>query len=153
MPAADLFDAAIAQLRATPAVVAAFAEDRSSDTTTKFWGDVAPPGVQPPYLVFLESDRDTTFMTKVGSNPTAAIDEGKVRFTIIAEEKYQARSLGDLIATTLDIENVTLTFAGGTEMFFRATSAFFAPMKEILPHNPSGYARVVVFDFAVQRVV
>ncbi|SIN70111.1 hypothetical protein SAMN05444166_0235 [Singulisphaera sp. GP187] len=65
--APDLPAAMIAWLRASPSVVAAFAENTASPTTTKFWADEARRGVGLPWAVYEETGSDLIYMTATES--------------------------------------------------------------------------------------
>ncbi len=144
----DLPAAMVGWLRAQPTVVAAFAEDTSSATTTKFWADAARQGVSLPWAVYEEVEGDLTYMTAAGGI-TSSLDSGKVRFLIVAEGKKTARDLGRMVTTVLN--DAPLAFADGTLMLLRARKPFFVPVAKVAPHCPNAYARVIVFETMVQR--
>ena len=144
----DLPAAAIGWLRAQPSIVAAFGDDTSSPATKKFWADEAESSPSLPWAVYMEDPGPQTYMTgDLGSTPY--IDEGIVRFFVVAASRKQARTLGGMIATALT--DPPLQFAGGLLMYMRPSNQFFTPTGDIAPDSPSAYVRVVVFNTMVQR--
>lgn len=146
-PHPDLPAAMIAWLRASPGVAAAFAENAAVPATTKFWADAARPGVTLPWAVYEELGADLQPMT-AARGAVCTIETGVVRFTIAAAGKKAARDLGRLIATTLD--DAPLLFTDGRLMYLRAGSTRFQHA-DAAPACPAPYARIVDFEFMVQR--
>lgn len=149
-PYPDLPAAIIGWLRANPTVVAAFAENTASPATTKFWADAARRGVALPWAVYEEASSDLLFMTVTGT-VAPSIETGQLRFKVVAAEKKQARDLGRLLAETLN--DAPLVFDDGLLMNFRARSSFFVPVETCCADHPNAYARVILFDFMVNRSV
>jgi hypothetical protein len=147
-PAPDLLAAVVARLRASPGVVAAFAENTASAATTKFWAEAARQGVVLPWAVYEEIDGDIQYMTQA-AGVSNTIETGAVRFVIVAAGKKAARDLGRLVSSTLD--DAPLVFDDGILMYLRAKKPYFVPAADIAPENPTAYARAVVFEFMVNR--
>ncbi|SIN70650.1 Protein of unknown function [Singulisphaera sp. GP187] len=146
--APDLPAAMIAWLRASPSVVAAFAENTASPTTTKFWADEARRGVGLPWAVYEETGSDLIYMT-VTESVAPSIETGQIRFTVVSAEKKRTRDLGRLVAETLN--DAPLVFDDGLLMNLRARTPFSVPIEHVSADHPAAYARVIVFDFMVNR--
>lgn len=146
----DLPAAMIGWLRASPAVIAAFAENTAAPASTKFWADSARRGVALPWAVYKEPRSDILYMTVTGS-AVPSIETGEIRFKVVSAEKKEARDLGRLLAETLN--DAPLEFSDGLLMHLRARTPFFVPVETIGPDHPTAYARVIVFDFMVNRSV
>jgi hypothetical protein len=146
--APDLMAAVVARLRASPSVVAAFAENTASAATTKFWADAARQGVVLPWAVYEEIEGDIQYMTQAAGTSNT-IETGAIRFVIVSAGKKAARDLGRLVSGTLD--DAPLVFDDGILMYLRAKKPFFVPVADIAPENPTAYARVVVFEFMISR--
>ncbi|WP_406699229.1 hypothetical protein V5E97_10165 [Singulisphaera sp. Ch08] len=144
----DLPAAMIGHLRATPAVVTAFGENRAALATTKFWADSARRGVILPWAVYEETDSDITYMTTTGS-VAPSIETGQIRFKVVSDEKKMARDLGRLLAETLN--DAPLVFDDGLLMNLRARTPFSVPIAHVCADHPTAYARVIVFDYMVNR--
>lgn len=148
--APDLPAAAIAWLRATPAVVSAFGEDTSAKATVKFHADKAWQGVRLPWATYVEIDGDVQYMTGAGG-VTNTIETGAVRFIVVSEDKKATRDLGRLLTQTLD--DAPLVFDDGELMYLRAKKPFFVPVAEVTDNAPSAYALVIIFETVVNRQV
>lgn len=144
----DLPAAMVGWIRGQPSVVAAFGEDTTALSTTKFWGDEARAGVSLPWAVYEEIEGDTEYMTAAGG-VTSSIETGMVRFVVVAEGKKVARDLGRMLVKALN--DAPLVFADGSLMLLRARKPSFAPVGDLAPNCPNAYARIIAFDTMVQR--
>lgn len=144
----DLPAALVGWLRSQPTVVAAFGEDTTALATTKFWADLARPGVNLPWAVYEEVEGEVTSMT-AAAGVTCSLETGTIRFVVVAQGKKAARDLGRTITRALN--DAPLVFADGVLMYLRARKPSFAPVGSLAPGNPNAYARVVVFETMVQR--
>lgn len=144
----DLPAAMIGWLRASPNVVAAFAENTASEATTKFWADSAKQGVQLPWAIYEEIEGDIQYMSEA-ADVRNTIETGVVRFIVVSPGKKTARDLGRLLTKTLD--DAPLLFADGILMYLRAKKPFFVPIADVVADSPTGYARVVIFEAMVNR--
>lgn len=144
----DLPAAMIAWLRAQPTLVAAFGEDTSAKETTKFWGDEAEGTPSLPWAVYMEDPGQTMYMTGTGPGQPY-IDEGTIRFFVVAASKATARRLGKMIGTALT--DPPLTFQDGLLMYMRPVNSSFVPVGDIAPNSPAAYVRMVILSTMVQR--
>jgi hypothetical protein len=145
----DLPSAIIAKLRATPAVVSAFGEDTSSTATTKFHADVAHKA-ELPWCVYEEIGEDPRPVSVDSEGLTNYFCQGRIAFTVVASGKKEARTLADLIASTLN--DAPLTFDDGELLEFRTEANRARPDPDIGPGSPAMFQRVVVFLYMCQRV-
>jgi hypothetical protein len=145
---ADLPSAMLGRLRAMPTVVAAFAEDISATSTTKFWADFAPTGVSLPWAIYEELGGDVQYMTPARGH-VSSIETGQVRWRIVGQGRKAVRELGRILAAALN--DGPLLFAAGQLMELRARRPSFAPAADIAPGAPHAVVRVVVFDYMLSR--
>ncbi len=138
----------LARIRATPTLVVAFAENVAAASTTKFWADFAPSGVDLPWAVYEEPDGDVMYMTAAGGH-VSSIESGVIRWVIVGEGRKATRDLGRMLTNTLN--DAPLVFADGQLMDFRARKPSFAPVGDIAPGSPNAVARVLVFDYMLSR--
>jgi hypothetical protein len=151
MPTAyDLMDAVVAQLRATPAVVTALAEDTSSPSTTKIWADdlaTAEPSL--PWLTYQETSEN---LSPESVGPDAAIDyigSGQFLLTLCTADKLECRQTAYLIVAALN--DVPLVFSDGQLLELRHTNPSAPTVPAIGPHSATIYQRVLSFEYIVVR--
>ena len=152
--ALDLTDAVLRQLRATPAVVAAFGDTYNADTetgTSKFFAEYAGQ-VAYPYLVIREPGETYSQMTQAFS-PQAVYElvDGTMQIYVFATDRSVARSLGALVAGALNDKAMSWTGTGTNLMLFRRTGAGFVPVPTTGVNVPSVYCRQVTFTYEFQE--
>lgn len=145
---ANLLDAMVAHMRASPSLVAAFGDTGTATTATdKFWPTPVRPDVQLPWAVYEDVGGPTQYMTG-----PASIESGAIRFVVVAAGKDKARSLARMLMSVLN--DAPLQFMDGLLMYFRASGSPTAvPITSVLPDCPNGYAYGVTFDTMVQGTV
>lgn len=148
MSYANLLDAMIGQIRATPALVAEFGDDPSAIETDKFWALPVRPKVQIPWAGYADVGGNVTWMT---GEARASIEESAIQFVVVADGKDLALSLAELLADTLT--DPPLVFDNGLLMYFRPGPPSAIPITSILPDCPNGYAYGVTFSTMTQRTL
>ena len=150
MPSTDLFQAVIAQLAATPAVVTAFGDtwnDGTQSGTSKFFCDFAGQATE-PYLVAYEVGESYQFMTRTaGLSLADYLANGQMAIRIWQSDRQQARAMGVLVAAALNDQEAAITWTGGTLMSLRMSQALFVPIGAPGPGVPTVFNRLLVFDY------
>lgn len=103
--AADLLEAAIAYLGASPAVAAALPGG--------VWGDEAPAGAALPFAVLSEPEGDSD-----NESLGASIETATLQLSVFAADKAAARAIRRTLAALLS--DAPLTFAAGALLHLRA---------------------------------
>lgn len=146
MSYANLLDAMIGHIRATPALVTEFGDNPATLETDKFWAMPVRPNVQLPWAGYADVGGNVTYMT---GEDRASIEESNIQFVVVADGKDRAYDLAKLLANTLF--DPTLVFDDGKLMYFRPGSPSAIPITSILPDCPNGYAYGVTFSTMVSR--
>jgi hypothetical protein len=142
---ANLLDAMLGHMRATPALVAAFGDDPSALETDKFWA-MPVRKCQLPWAGYVDVNGNVTWMT---GEARVSIEESAIQFVVVADGKDKALELVRLLADTLT--DPPLVFDDGKLMYFRPGSPSAIPITSILPECPNGYAYGVTFSTMTQR--
>lgn len=146
MSYANLPDAMIAHMRATPALVAAFGDVPAVLATDKFWPVPVRTGVDLPWAVYEDGGGDVQYTTG-----EAGIETSAIRFVVVADGKDAALALVRLLAATLT--DPPLVFDDGLLMYFRPGSPSVVPIGTLAPECPNAYAYGVTFSTMTQTSI
>lgn len=147
----DLVDAVLQNLRGGQAA-AAFGDTYNpgppATGTMKFFGDYAAE-VTEPYLIVGEPTENRQYFSRDGSGAKQFIADGSLAIAIFASARDVARSLGDVVSSSLN--DAVLTWTGVSNlMLMRITSAFFVPTPAVGPGVPVTFNRVLTMSYAYQ---
>jgi hypothetical protein len=147
--ATSLASAIFEQLRGNPVLVNAFGDTYNAQAATgisKFSADYATQ-VPLPWLIETEPNETTQYMSRVSSNQVHYITTGTVNLAVYADDRDQAKFLGEYVADVL--MDALLAWPGIKPMNLRDGRAGFVPLeKAIGPHGPGSiFQRIVVFDY------
>lgn len=149
----DLIDAVIAQLEASAAVTGAFGDTWNQVAQTgvaKFFADVAGE-VAEPYAVLSEVGESYNYMTAIAGGRVNYTAPGQMRISIWAPDRYQARQLGLLVASTLN--DAPLQWPGEDDtMLFRLAQSMFMG-KGVGVACPIVFNRVFIFEYEYSGVM
>jgi len=137
----------VAHMRDTPALVAAFEDEGTSvPAKDKFWPVPVRTGVDLPWAVYEDVAGNTTYTTGPDS-----IEEGAIRFVVVADGKDAALALARLLASTLT--DPPLEFDNGLLMYLRPGSLSVVPIGALAPGSPNAYAYGVTFTTMAQMTI
>jgi len=113
----------------------------------KFAADYAP-AVEPPWLVVMEPGETYEYMSPDEGFHRPFIAEGVLQVSIFAEDRQQARELGDAVARALN--DVPLDWVGAQWRYLRLASAGYQPVGSTGPGVPTLFNCVLSFSYAYQ---
>jgi hypothetical protein len=143
----DIIAASILQLRNTPTIVSAFGD--GGYPAPKFFSDITPRDIDPPYLVFYEPQEVETFETTDGSTPSSLV-EGVYRIDVFATGKLAARQLSEYVADCLN--DAPLYFQNGVLIYLRRVQRQY-PTLEVpgTGTNVVLFKRMIEFEYKFER--
>lgn len=143
----DIIAASILWLRNTPSIVAATGD--GGYAASKFFSDIAPRDISPPYLVFYEPQEVEGFETTDGTTQSSLI-EGVYRIDVFATGKLAARQLSEYVADALN--DAPLYFQNGTLVYLRRVQRQY-PTLEVpgTGTNVVAFKRMVEFEYKFER--
>jgi len=143
----DLIAACIAQLRATPAVVAAFGD---ASNTPKFAADVEVAQPNPPFAVFFDDVATVGQESEEADGDIHYYPEGTIRVEVYAAGKVQAKTLRNQIVAALN--DAALSIDGASVLIFRIRNDQAPPSPGVLVGFPQGYMAQADFAYILDRV-
>ncbi len=155
MASADLSQAVLAQLRATPAVKTAFGDTWNPTTNTgtpKFFFDWAGQPDE-PYLTAIEAFESYEFNTRTPTGSVSYIATGQLQVLLYDSDRQVARSLGVLVFLALNDQTTAISWANAQLMNFRINRAEFASVTVTGPNVPIAFNRILTFDYMYSTVI
>ncbi len=149
----DITDAILQQLRAGPTAEAfgdTYVPGVSPPGVMKFFGDYADDSPE-PICVIRETTETYTYFTPGPQNNRPYLADGQFQAAIFANSRYQARSLGFLVAQVL--EDAPLTWQDGVLKYLRLNESMFLPVTGIGPQTPTIFQRVLIFSYQWQSAL
>lgn len=146
-PYPDLIAACIAELRATPAVVAAFGDAAG---TPKFAADVEVSQPAPPFAVFFDDSATLGQESRESDGDVHYYPEGTIRVEVYAAGKVQSKTLRHQIVTALNDANLLID--GASVLTFRVRNDQAPPSPGVLVGFPQGYMAQADFAYILDRV-
>ncbi len=138
----NLFAAIVLRLRAYPGLADAF---QHTTAAPKFWADLAPAGVDLPFLTYTEVSGHPGDYSSDGSY----IETGTFQIGVCCAGKRQSRDLARYIGRALD--DAAPTFQDGLLMYLRKTNMFSQVVGDEGPAIVAEYQRIIEFRYMVHR--
>ncbi len=143
-PPLDLVDAVLQALRQSPCAQLFGDTWDGTAGVQKFFADYAQETSEPQAVIF-EVGEQYTFMSPGRGNYRPFQADGSLQISVIAPQRYQARTLGQAVGDALN--DAPLEWPLVNSVSIRWISAAFVPLTATIPGMPAGFNRTLTFQY------